>query len=238
VAQLTTFAPVVDCAELTTRQINQAIRELIEEGGAVDIRVTNPAARHNLAVALETQTNIAFDGPVGWYAAGMNDGAHVVVQGNCGWGVAECMMSGQVEVYGHAGSGAAASIRGGLVYVEGNAGARAGIAMKGGTLVVGGDVGYMSGFMMQRGTMVVCGDAADGLGDSMYEGVIYVAGSVESYGADAVEAPMTADDVAVLVHVLDPFGIETPPDRFRKVEAGRKLWNFSTKEAELWRSAL
>ena len=181
---------------------------------------------------------ILFDGPVGWYAAGMNDGTHVVVQGNCGWGVAECMMSGRVEVYGHAGSGAAASIRGGLVYIEGNAGARAGIAMKGGTLVVGGDVGYMSGFMMQRGTMVVCGDAADGLGDSMYEGVIYVAGSVESYGADAVEEPLTDADLVALVAALDPFGIDTLPDQFRKVESGRRLWNFSTKEPELWRAAL
>jgi glutamate synthase domain-containing protein 3 len=238
VAQLTAFAPVVDCAGLTTREINQAIRLLIDEGGAVDIHLKNPAARHNLAVALESETRILFDGPVGWYAAGMNDGAHVVVRGNCGWGVAECMMSGRVEVYGHAGSGAAASIRGGLVYIDGNAGARAGIAMKGGTLVVGGDVGYMSGFMMQRGAMVVCGDAADGLGDSMYEGVIYVAGSVESYGADAVEEALTDADLTALVAALDPFGIDTPPDQFRKIESGRRLWNFSTKEPELWRAAL
>lgn len=237
-AQLTTFAPVVDCAELTTREINQTIRRLIEEGGAVEIQITNPAARHNLAVALEAETKIVFEGPVGWYAAGMNDGAHVIVQGNCGWGVAECMMAGRVEVHGHAGSGAAASIRGGLVYVEGNAGARAGIAMKGGTLVVGGDVGYMSGFMMQRGTMIVCGDAADGLGDSMYEGVIYVAGSVESYGADTVEAALTDADLTALVAALDPFGIDTPPDQFRKIQSGRRLWNFSTKEAELWKAAL
>lgn len=237
-AQLTTFAPVVDCAALTTREINQAIRQLIEEGGAVEINVTHPAARHNLAVALEAQTKIVFDGPVGWYAAGMNDGAHVSVQGNCGWGVAECMMSGRVEIYGHAGSGAAASIRGGFVYVEGDAGARAGIAMKGGTLLVGGNVGYMSGFMMQRGTMIVCGDAADGLGDSMYEGVIYVAGSVESYGADTVEAALTDADRAALVAALDPFRIDTPPDHFRKIQSARKLWNFSTKEAELWRAAL
>ncbi|HEV8623740.1 MAG TPA: glutamate synthase, partial [Acidimicrobiia bacterium] len=112
-AQVTTFAPTVDCAELTTREINQAIRLLCDEGSA-DIRVTNPSARHNLAVALVAESKILFDGPVGWYCAGMNDGAHVVVNGNCGWGVAECMMSGRVEVHGHAGSGAAASIRGGL----------------------------------------------------------------------------------------------------------------------------
>jgi glutamate synthase domain-containing protein 3 len=237
VAQVAAFAPVVDCTELTTREINQAIRVLVDEGSG-DICVVNPAARHNLAVALVGHSRILFDGPVGWYAAGMNDGTHVIVSGNCGWGVAECMMSGRVEVRGHAGSGAAASIRGGLVYVAGNAGARAGIAMKGGTLIVGGDAGYMSGFMMQRGTMIICGDAADGLGDSMYEGVIYIAGNVESYGADAVEARLTDQDRATLAGALAPYGIAKAPDDFRKIEAGRRLWNFSTKEPELWRGAL
>jgi methylamine---glutamate N-methyltransferase subunit B len=237
VAQVATFAPVVDCAALTTREINQAIRHLCDEGSA-DIRVANPAARHNLAVALVTESRILFEGPVGWYAAGMNDGAHVIVNGNCGWGVAECMMSGRVDVGGHAGSGTAASIRGGLVSVAGNAGARAGIAMKGGTLVVGGDVGYMSGFMMQRGTMIVGGDAADGLGDSMYEGVIYIAGGIQSLGADAVEAPLTDEDRATLGSALSQFDLSKSPDGFRKIESGRQLWTFSTKEPELWRGAL
>lgn len=227
----------VDCTELTTRQINREIRRLVAEG-AREIAVRNPAARHNLAVALESDVAIHFDGPVGWYAAGMNDGAHLVVEGNCGWGLAECMMRGSVRVRGHAGSGTAASIRGGLVHIAGDAGARAGIAMKGGTLVVGGDVGYMSGFMMQRGTMVVCGDAADGLGDSMYEGVIYIAGTVESYGADAVEAPMTDADRTALAAVLDEVGVDLSSDGFRKVESGRALWNFTTKDSELWRAAL
>jgi glutamate synthase domain-containing protein 3 len=237
VAQVTTFAPTVDCAELTTREINEAIRLFCDEGSA-DICVTNPSARHNLAVALVTGSKILFDGPVGWYAAGMNDGAHVVINGNCGWGVAECMMSGRVEVHGHAGSGAAASIRGGLVYVAGNAGARAGIAMKGGTLVVGDDVGYMSGFMMQRGTMVVGGDAADGLGDSLYEGVIFIAGKIASLGADAIEAALTNEDRALLGRLTTEFGMPQTPDDFRKIESGRQLWTFSTKEPELWRAAL
>jgi len=237
VAEVATFASIVDCDGQTTRHINQAIRLLMDES-AGDIRVHNPAARHCLAVALKGDTKILFEGPVGWYAAGMNTGPHVIIGGNCGWGVAECMMSGRIEVYGHAGSGTAASIRGGLVYVDGDAGARAGIAMKGGTLIVRGSVGYMSGFMMQRGTMIVCGDAAEGLGDSMYEGTIYIAGQVESYGADAVEVEMTDDDRRLLADALGPYAIDVAPDAFRKIEAGRRLWNFSTREPELWRTAL
>jgi formylmethanofuran dehydrogenase subunit C len=168
----------------------------------------------------------------------MNGGPYVTVKGNCGWGLGECMMTGHIEVHGFAGSGAAASIRGGLVYVEGDTGARAGIAMKGGTLIVRGSVGYMSAFMMQRGTVIVCGDAAEGLGDSMYEGTIYVGGKVEAYGADAVEGELSEEDGATLRAALDPFGIDAGVFDFTKVESGRRLWNFSTKEPELWRTAL
>jgi glutamate synthase domain-containing protein 3 len=124
------------------------------------------------------------------------------------------------------------------VYVEGDAGARAGIAMKGGMLVVRGSVGYMSGFMMQRGTMIVCGDAAEGLGDSLYEGTIYIAGTVADYGADAVEKPLTDEDRRLLRRTLEPLGVETAVESFRRVESGRRLWNFSTREPELWRNAL
>ena len=228
---------VVDCHGLTVREINVAIKRLLADG-ASSIRVVGPAGRHSLAVALRTDARIEFEGPVGWYAAGMNCGAHVVIRGNCGWGLAECMMSGSVEVHGLAGSGTAASIRGGEVFVEGDAGARAGIAMKGGTLVVGGSVGYMSGFMMQRGTVIACGDAAEGLGDSMYEGTIYVGGAVEAFGADAVEKEVTDQDREMLFGALGPFGIDAAAFDFTKVESGRRLWNFSTKEPELWRTAL
>ena len=235
VAQVT--AVTVDAAGLETREVNRAIKRAITEG-ATDVRVRDPAGRHSFGVALKGQAHVVFEGPTGWYAAGMNYGPRIVIEGNTGWGLAECMMDGQVEVHGHAGSGAAASIRGGLVYVAGDAGARAGIAMKGGTLIVGGDVGYMTGFMMQRGTIVACGDAADGIGDSMYDGTIYVGGSTASRGADAEIEELTDEDRISLKELLDPFGIDAGTIDFTKIRSGRKLWNFSTKEPELWTSAL
>jgi len=96
----------------------------------------------------------------------------------------------------------------------------------------------MSGFMMQRGTIVVCGDAADGLGDSMYEGTIFVGGSVASRGADAVIEEVTDEDRAMLKELLGPLDIDADAFDFTKILSGRKLWNFSTKEPELWKSAL
>jgi glutamate synthase domain-containing protein 3 len=237
VAQVTTESASVDAEGKTTRDVNRAIKQAVLDG-ATQIHVRNPAGRHSFAVALKAEVEIVFEGPVGWYAAGMNCGPHVIVNGNAGWGLGECMMDGRIDVHGHAGSGTAASIRGGRVFVEGDAGARSGIAMKGGTLVVGGDAGYMSGFMMQRGTIVVCGDAADGLGDSMYEGTIYVGGRIASRGSDAEIEELTDDDAAFLKTILDDVGIDAHHRGFTKIRSGRKLWNFSSKEPELWTSAL
>ncbi len=237
-AAVTSVTATVDADGMDTRDVNRAIKRSVDDG-ATEIHVQHPAGRHSFAVALKVDPlTVVFDGPVGWYTAGMNFGPHVVVNGNCGWAIGECMMGGLIEVHGHAGSGTAASIRGGTVFVEGDTGARAGIAMKGGTLVVAGDAGYMSGFMMQQGTIVVCGDAADGIGDSMYEGTIYVGGSVASRGADAEVEEMTADDMATLVATMSPFGLDASTFDFTKIRSGRKLWNFSTKEPELWTSAL
>jgi glutamate synthase domain-containing protein 3 len=235
---VTSEVATVDAEGLQTREVNRGIKQAIAEG-AREIHVLHPAGRHSFAVALKADDlKMVFEGPVGWYTAGMNFGPHVVVQGNCGWAIGECMMAGRIEVHGHAGSGTAASIRGGLVYVQGDSGARTGIAMKGGTLIVGGDAGYMSGFMMQEGSIVICGDAADGIGDSMYEGTIYVGGSVASRGADAEVQDMTDADAAYLADTLDPIGIDSRSLDFTKIRSGRKLWNFSTKEPELWTSAL
>jgi formylmethanofuran dehydrogenase subunit C len=105
--------------------------------------------------------------------------------------------------------------------------------MKGGTVTVAGSVGYMSGFMMQRGTLVVGHDAADGIGDSMYEGTIFVGGTIASLGSDAVEAELTDEDRAFLTDL----GIE-PKQEWKKLVAGKKLWNFSKKEFEVWKVAL
>ncbi|HEV2013097.1 MAG TPA: glutamate synthase [Candidatus Dormibacteraeota bacterium] len=236
-AQVVTGTAVVDVEGLSTREINVALTRLLQ-GGATDIEVRNPVGQHCLAVALKTEARIHFMGSVGWYAAGMNDGAHIVIDGNCGWGLAECQMGGRVEVHGNAGSGTSVSIRGGLVFIRGDCGARAGISMKGGTLIIGGSAGYLSGFMMQRGTIIICGDAADGLGDSMYEGTIYVGGKVAAYGADAVEKSATDEDRHFLRTTLKEFRIDADRLDFKKVESGRRLWNFSKKEPELWRSAL
>lgn len=230
------MAFTIACRDLTTREINRRTREAIAAGER-DIRVTEPDARHNLGVALLERVRVTYDGSVGYYCAGMMDGAHVEVRGSAGWGAGESMMGGTLVIDGNAGSGVAASIRGGTVVVRGDAAARAGVSMKGGTLIVGGNCGAMAGFLMQKGRLVICGDAGDAVADSMYEGVVYVGGLLHALGGDTVIEDVTAEETAALRELLDGYKVAAPAS-FRKIVSGRKLWNFDRTQLEVWRAAL
>lgn len=229
----------LDCAKMTTREINTSIRKLAAEG-ETEIHLINPEARHNLGVALFYPVKVVVEGTAGYYCGGMNDAATFHILGNTGWSVGECMMSGEIVVEKNSASSTGASIRGGTVVVKGHAGARTGIAQKGGLIVIGGDTGYMTGFMMQRGTMIICGNAAEGLGDSMYAGNIYLGGEANQLGNDAVIKEMTDEDWRFLEETLARYGLSErrPLSEFKKIGSGGRLHNFSKADFELWRVAM
>ena len=56
----------VDCTGRATRVINRDIRALIA-AGQKSIRVHNPGGRHNLAVGLDDDASIDFDGSTGYF---------------------------------------------------------------------------------------------------------------------------------------------------------------------------
>ena len=108
---------------------------------------------------------------------------------------------------------------------------------------MGGNCGYMAGFMAQKGTLIVCGDAGEAFADSMYATVCFVGGRIKDLGTDAVLAELTDEDVTciedALAHLPDEIRRTKPRAReFKKVVAGRKLWNFDHREWKLWQEAL
>jgi len=227
-----------DCEGRVTREINAFLQETARLGPDAAVALLHPDSRHNLAVGLTTPLRLHIEGHVGYYCAGLCEDVDVRVAGDAGWGLAENLMSGRVSVTGSAGSAAGATMRGGTVIVGGNAGARCGVAMKGGTLLVGGDVGYMTGFMMQKGVLIVGGDTGEALGDSLYEGRIYVRGRIEALGSDAVQADLTDADILLLAAALAEANMEAVPADFKKIVSGKKLYNFDTREKEIWKNAL
>jgi len=233
----------VNCEGRSVREINGEIKQRIQEGDT-HIVVQNPGARHNLGVAVLQPVTIRLEGSVGYYCAGLIDGPKFEIVGSAGWGLAESMMSGQVVVRGSVGNGAAAAIRGGTVVIHGDAAARLGVSMKGGTVLVSGNCGYMAGFMAQKGTIIVCGDAGEAFADSMYATVCFVGGRIAELGTDAViERPSPSDaeflDVTLSQYLSLELRKSKPAGRdFKKIVAGRKLWNFDQREWKLWQEAL
>ncbi|MGE4594420.1 MAG: GXGXG motif-containing protein [Gammaproteobacteria bacterium] len=221
----------IDALEMTPREINIEIRELMESGVG-SITVENPMSRHGVGVGILNRLNLTFTDSLGYFGCGLIDGPNVHIKGRVGWSCAENMMAGTVLIEMNAGSTFGAAIRGGDLVCRGSVGARTGIDQKGGTIIVGGNTGAFSGFMMQRGRMIVCGDAGRNLGDSMYDGVIYIGGEVQELGIDCVPGEMTELDVRYLTSKLELYGIKTPngAEKMHKYVSGKMLWNYDKLE--------
>lgn len=228
--------PTIDLAVSSTRELNAALHGLSSDTNETRWGVENPKGRHALAVGLAAPVLVEIRGNAGYYCAGMNQHATVVVEGNVGVGVAENMMSGSVHVKGDASQSAGATAHGGLLIIDGNASARCGISMKGVDIVVKGDIGPMSAFMAQSGRLVVLGGAGEALGDSIYEARIYVRGEVKGLGADCVEKEVRAEHRAELLELLNLAGLggEIRPEEFRRYGSARNLYNFHVDNASAY----
>jgi glutamate synthase domain-containing protein 3 len=221
----------IDASNMTANAVNLRIRELMQEGyGTIVLR--NPGAKHSIAVGILNRLNLIIDGSLGYFGCGLIDGPNIRIAGRVGWSCAENMMSGTILIEKNAGSQFGAAIRGGDLVCRGDVGSRTGIDMKGGSIIVGGDTGAFSGFMMQRGRMVICGNAGKNLGDSMYDGTIFIAGKPASLGVDAVWAETTDLDRAWLERKLRLYDLlpKGGVGQFRKIVAGKQLWNYDNLE--------
>lgn len=217
-----------DLADSTVRELNQHLHKSVSG----KVTVNNPGGKHSVAVGATHAHDVEINGNVGYYCAGMNAEASIVVNGHAGSGLAENMMSGRVHVTGNASQYCAATAHGGLVVIEGDASSRCGISMKGVDIVVKGNVGHMSAFMAQTGRLVVCGDAGDALGDSIYEAQLYVRGKVESLGADCEEKEMREEHKKALQDLLQAAGAtEYSVEDFKRYGSARKLYNFNIDNA-------
>lgn len=209
------------------RELNQFLHHKLDGSGLKRVEVLNPDGAHNIAVGVDAPVDIEVYGHAGYYCAGMNKQARVLVHGNVGPGVAEGMVSGSVHVKGFASVAAGAAAHGGLLVVEGDTSLRCGISMKGIDIVVGGSVGDFSAFMAQAGRLVICGDAGDALGDSLYEAVIYIRGKVASFGADAHEEQMTDADYVAVADLLARAGLKHDVKQFRRIASKRELYHWN-----------
>jgi len=84
-----TAAPhVFDVAHAGVRDLNAALHALPRDTNMTLWRVQNPGGRHALAAGLDVPVTVEIMGHAGYYCAGMNKVATVIVHGNAGTGVA------------------------------------------------------------------------------------------------------------------------------------------------------
>jgi glutamate synthase domain-containing protein 3 len=227
--------PTVDLDSTSLRDFNQMLHGLRAGTNELDWIVLNPKGHHAVAVGIDAPIHVEIKGSVGYYCAGMNKAATIVVDGSAGPGLAENMMSGKVVVKGDASQYAGATGRGGLLVIEGNASSRCGISMKGIDIVVKGSIGHMSAFMAQSGNLIVMGDAGDALGDSIYEARLFVRGKVQSLGADCIEKEMRPEHEEIVDALLQKAGLNgAVPKDFRRYGSARKLYNFNIDNADAY----
>jgi methylamine---glutamate N-methyltransferase subunit B len=225
----------IDLAQSSLRDLNEELHRQSDGANEAQWEILNPRGGHAIAVGIDAPILVDVMGSVGYYCAGMNKKASIVVHGSAGPGVAENMMSGKVVIKGDASQYAGATGRGGLLVIEGNASSRCGISMKGIDIVVRGNIGHMSAFMAQSGNLVVLGDAGDALGDSIYEAKLFVRGKVKSLGADCIEKELRSEHHDELAKLLAGAGItDTKPGEFRRYGSARKLYNFNIDNADAY----
>lgn len=235
VASVSTDIERIDLGKTPLRELNQALHALKAGTNATSWEISNPKGSHALAVGVDAPIRVDVKGSVGYYCAGMNKEATIVVHGSAGPGVAENMMSGEVRIQGDASQYAGATGKGGLLVIEGNAASRCGISMKGIDIVVKGNIGHMSAFMAQSGNLVVCGDAGDALGDSIYEARLFVRGKVKSLGADCIEKEMRPEHLEILAGLLARAGFsDVKPEEFKRYGSARTLYNFNINNADAY----
>lgn len=214
------------------REVNPEIRTALAEG--LDVVVGNTMSRHNLGVGLAAGAKVTFEGSVGYYCGGLNNGATIHITRDCGWGVGEAMAAGDITIDGYAGMAVGASMRGGVIHVRGNTGPRCGVAMKGGDIIVEGSVGFLSGFMAHAGRIITIGGAGQAAGDSLWGGCVWTAGPVGSLGVDSKVIEPPADEIADVEALLSSRGLGDTSRDWKKIVSAERLWHFESRDASAW----
>ena len=223
---------VINVSRRSIRTINEEILKELTAGNSVV--VTDTLSRHNLGIGLPDGGNIRFDGSVGYYCGGMNNGTDIQIKHNSGWGTGEGMASGSITVNGYAGMSTGAAMIGGTIHVKGDCGPRCGVAMKGGDIIVEGKIGYQAGFMAHHGRIIALGGAGASCADALWEGEVWVVGDIESLGVDSKVVEPEDTEVEEVENLLKQYGLDDRSRDWRKIISGQSLWYFESRDAKSW----
>jgi len=214
---------VLDAKNVYYRQLNERIREAVENG-AEEIEIKNVNGQRYICGAVKGEQRFLIRGVPGQDMASFMKGPYIRVEGNAQDGVGNTMDDGKVVINGLAGDVLGYAMRGGRLYVKGDVGYRVGIHMKAykdklPVIVIGGKAGDFLGEYMAGGVIVLLGMftgnpkapiAGSSLGTGMHGGVIYVRGGVpkEQIGPGLHSEPVNKEDKKILAGYLEDYAKE------------------------------
>src|SRR5260370_18311086 len=76
--------PTFDLSVSFLRELNSALPRVEEGSNDIHFDILNPRGHHAVAVGIAAHLTVDIKGSVGYYCAGMNDGADIVIHGSAG----------------------------------------------------------------------------------------------------------------------------------------------------------
>ncbi|MFP4640868.1 MAG: hypothetical protein ACLFPU_01630 [Dehalococcoidia bacterium] len=202
----------LDVSELTYRQLNAVLRQMVSNG-VEEINLHNVYGQRYIGTDLDNPVTIEINGVPGNDLGAFMDGPRIIVRGNAQDGCGNTMNGGEIVIHGHAGDATGLSARGGKIFVRDSIGYRGAIHMKEygdrrPVLVVGGSAQDFFGEYIAGGTAILLGlNLTEGeshkarfLGTGMHGGVIYLRGSVDEsrLGREVGIAPLEESDFEII----------------------------------------
>ncbi len=207
---------ILNCKDLTHREINKIIRNAIENGEK-ELVMNNINGQGYLFAGIKSDIRAIINGVPGNDLGGMMDGPNIFVNANIQDCVGNTMNGGKIVIHGDAGDILGYAMRGGRIFVKGKVGYRCGIHMKAfedkiPVIVIGEDAGDFLGEYMASGIIVVlCKNKSkfdsDYIGVGMHGGAIYLRGEVDerNLGKGVEILPLDEWDVNFLTEVLKEY---------------------------------
>ena len=216
----------VDATNLSTRELNDRLRDLMQEG-AEKVVLRNVCGQRYIGTRLYSpehrKMKIEIFGTPGNDLAAFLFGHEIIVHGNAQDGVGNTMDAGEIVVEGRAGDVLGFSMRGGKIFIRDNVGYRTALHMKeyeekSPVLVIGGTSQDFLGEYMAGGIVILLGlggtvHSGNFMGTGMHGGVIYLRGSINAsqVGGHVEISPLDEADRKILERYVSEF-IERFPD--------------------------
>ncbi len=181
----------IDAKDIHYRQVNEMLREAIDNGEK-ELVLKNVNGQRYLAAGISAQVKIDIYGTPGLDLGAFMKGPIITVHGNTQDGAGNTMDDGKIVIHGMAGDVVGYAMRGGKIHVQSDVGYRVGIHMKAymdkvPVIIIGGKAGDFLGEYMAGGVIILLGInsrypkrplAGIFLGTGMHGGVIYVRGGL------------------------------------------------------------